>query len=363
MICKPYFTTCLLIISVTSAAWGLDTAPTSLKERLWHLAKEEQTLYQQDNLLINNNALNRFIQQVSERLWRHANSELPAPSISIVIDIEAQAVTYANGKCYLTTGMLRQLQNEHQLAMILAHEIIHYVRQHTIGLYQYSAPLTPNANGEHQSNNIVIDQIIQNAEHQADEEGFALFQAAGYCPKEFLALLTNFIAFAQTKGQVDETARLITRKTHFEHLLKQSDLSINCAKKRDDTQNNYENIMAPVLLANAQLAIQLGYFNPANTDLSRYLKLRPQDAQAYFLKGQLFSQCQKGSNMAESITYFEKAIELNPKLASAHKALGVIYFKASRYQEAKRHFEAVITLAPQDTAIKYFKEYLRLCQD
>lgn len=367
MIIKAYITTItvgLVILSIATTALGLDTAaPSSLEAQLWCLAEQEQTVYQQDNRLLADETLNRFMKKVGERLWEHAFSDLPPPRINIVVDTQSQAVTYADGGCYLTTGMLGIIQNKDQLAMVLAHEFIHYIRQHTVELYQHSADAINNANHQARKDDIVFDQIIQNAEYQADEEGLKLMDLAGYCPAQALELLSNFINLAQSKRQVDKTARLITRKTHFEHLLNQSPKKKDCFQSRGKVQDNYANVTAPALMANAQKAIQLGELHQADADVSRYLILRPRDAQAFFLKGKILSEQPVTPNLVESIVYFEKALELDPSLSPAHKALGVFYFKAGQYQKAKPYFEAVIRLDPQDTSIEYIKGYLRICQN
>jgi tetratricopeptide (TPR) repeat protein len=41
-----------------------------------------------------------------------------------------------------------------------------------------------------------------------------------------------------------------------------------------------------------------------------------------------------------------KALEMNPKLPSAHFALGEIYYKRSKFRNAKKHFKEVIRLEP-----------------
>lgn len=351
------------ILGIATTAVGLDSAPPlSMQDQLWRLAEQEQTIYQQDHQLFNDETLNRFMKKVGDKLWRHVTSDLPPPRINIVVDPQPQAVTYADGGCYLTTGMLGVIQNVDQLAMVLAHEFVHYIRQHTVELYLLSAGTIHNTNLQPIKDNIVVDQIIQNAEHQADEEGLQLSIMAGYCPAKALELLSHFIIIAQSKGQISKTDQLINRKTYFEHLLNQLPQKTNCLQNRTDAPNNYAHVTAPILLANARKAIQTGDLNQADADVSRYLVLNPMDANAFFLKGKILNERPGNPNPVESIAYFEKAIELDPGLSSAHKALGVFHFKAGRYAKAKPYFETLINLAPQDASIEYIKGYLRICQ-
>lgn len=53
-----------------------------------------------------------------------------------------------------------------------------------------------------------------------------------------------------------------------------------------------------------------------------------------------------------------KALEMNPKLPSAHFALGEIYYKRNKFGKAKQHFNEVIHLEPLSEQAKVSQEIL-----
>jgi len=53
-----------------------------------------------------------------------------------------------------------------------------------------------------------------------------------------------------------------------------------------------------------------------------------------------------------------KALEMNPKLPSAHFALGEIYYKRNKFGKAKKHFNEVIHLEPLSEQAKVSQEIL-----
>jgi tetratricopeptide (TPR) repeat protein len=53
-----------------------------------------------------------------------------------------------------------------------------------------------------------------------------------------------------------------------------------------------------------------------------------------------------------------KALEINPKLPSAHFALGEIYYQRNKFKKAKKHFSEVIQLEPLSEQAKTSQEIL-----
>ena len=90
--------------------------------------------------------------------------------------------------------------------------------------------------------------------------------------------------------------------------------------------------------------------------------LKPDDANAYYLKGEILRRRSDGGDQNQAVVCYEKALKLDPKLASAHRAMGELHFKAGRYQMARSYFDAFLSLAPQDEASDYIKGYMRQCR-
>jgi beta-barrel assembly-enhancing protease len=121
--------------------------------------------------------------------------------------------------------------------------------------------------------------------------------------------------------------------------------------------------IAPALMANAQAALTCGDWNQADQSISKFLVLKPDDARAYYLKGEILRRRNDGDDKNQCIGSYMKALKLDPEFPLPHRALGELHFKAGRFQTAKPYFEAFLSLAPQDDASAFIEGYLRQCRN
>lgn len=117
-----------------------------------------------------------------------------------------------------------------------------------------------------------------------------------------------------------------------------------------------------VLLINARLDLRRGRYDLAQKTIARYLRIKPDDARAYYLLGEILRQRDDQDDVRSAASYFEKAIFLDPNYSDPHKALGLIYYKDGERRLAKRFFEACLLLSPNAPDKAYIQGYLKNCQ-
>lgn len=90
------------------------------------------------------------------------------------------AYTTSNGAVIVTVGLLSRIENEAQLAFILAHEIQHYVLKHA--LKQYKKIETTKSRPTVNKDNLLKDiyRFSKENEMEADQKGFEMMVKAGY---------------------------------------------------------------------------------------------------------------------------------------------------------------------------------------
>jgi predicted Zn-dependent protease len=174
--------------------------------------------------LVRDDALQRYVNQVGR--WVANQSErADLPWHFGVIDSEdMNAFAAPGGYVVITRGLYRKLQNEAQLAGVLAHEIAHVVRSHHIKLLQKTQLLDLGAgllSKRIGQNNEMIGKFIgrgaevcarsldKSAEFEADRMGVVLTARAGYEPYGLPEVL-------QIIGQTGEGDNAVTLlfKTH-----------------------------------------------------------------------------------------------------------------------------------------------------
>jgi len=161
------------------------------------------------------NRVGRWVAAQSERPelpWRFAIIETPS----------INAFAAPGGYVLLTRGLYEILDNEAQLAGVLAHEIAHIVRQHHVKLLQQSAALSAGSQlAQRENRSALVNNLIgtgaevfargldKGAEHEADAVGLVLAARAGYNPFGLLDVLHKLAA----RGAEDGSLALLF-KTH-----------------------------------------------------------------------------------------------------------------------------------------------------
>lgn len=360
-------------ICCAGTVWAAETASSVFTEkRLWRLAAKEQALLENSSLMFRHKGLEAYLQKIAARMWQHVETDLPPMALRVLKDTDLNAYTYANGTCYVTTGMLANIHNEDQLAMIIAHEMVHYLRRHTLAAFSHmqipsdneSVNAAPGFVGKIDIGNEDAAALVDAAEQQADREGLALMIDAGYCPREVASLLANFNAMAIAQaakglpicGQPSAWQR---RKNRIHALLAQND-EINSCAPTDGGPLSYLQQIAPAHLANAQAAVRQGLWGTADESIELYLKVGSDLSEAYFLRGEVRRR-QTAGPLDQAVACYQKAIDLDETFAPAYRALGVIHFKAGQKQKAKGYFNTFLSLAPQAQEKSFIQEYLELC--
>ena len=87
-----------------------------------------------NNLLINDTYLESYIYSLIHRLYPHRldDGRPGILNVNIVKNLEPNASIFPNGTLLISTGLLSTINSEEELTAVLAHEIAHFVLDHTI---------------------------------------------------------------------------------------------------------------------------------------------------------------------------------------------------------------------------------------
>lgn len=356
----------LLMAGAVQAIASDGPAVTEMGDRLWQQAANEQSALEERGVVLTDPELSRYLHNVTDRLWLHTPVRMEAPRVKVIMDPRIDAHAYPNGVCYLSTGMLGVLENESQLAMILAHEMVHYVRQHTVAFYNRLSNGGPPADTEHDhpgglNGGLDTMQRLAEAERQADREGLAMIRAAGYCDAQVLPLMSNLMHRMLDQGYRKYTSQLNRRSAFFRNQIRHPSGQASCIASTVNQADDFQARLAPALLANAQIALRHGEWQQAHTSISAFLKLKPTHAPAHYLKGEILRRQHRGDRNDACISSYQQALTIDPTFPLAHRALGEWYYRAGRYRLARPHFEAFLDLAPGDNSQAFIKGYLQQC--
>lgn len=349
------------------------------ERHLWKEAKEEQQKLDNSGRIDEDAELTAYLNTVAAKL---TPTEVKGKGLSFKVRIIKNpllnAFTYPNGVIYVHTGILARMDNEAQLATLLAHEMNHATHRHTIQQYRNfknttdfmatlqvaGAPLgvigsmvgLMGAIGAMAS----VSGYSQEMEAEADREGLKLMVQAGYDPQEAPKLFLHLKTDVEEQQQKEpfffgSHPRLQERIGNYSELLKTS-----YANQRGATgSEHFTERMLPLLVENTELDLAMGRFDSAQHGIDRVLRQSPQNASVHYYQGELYRQRDKEGDSAKALQAYSLAARYDPTLAEPHKALGLIYFKKGSKAEARREFEKYLLLAPNAADRNYIEQYLR----
>ncbi len=221
-----------------------------------HTAKTQfavQQNYFLQDLLINgdvliNDPLSNYVNKVADELLKNNPTLRQQLHIYVIKTPEVNAHAFDKGFIFINVGLIAQLENEAQLAYILAHEITHVVKKHSITEYIENIKLENNNSdydkGSEEERRLAKYRFSKEQETEADVEGLNMLKESNYSIKTvngaFDVLQYSYLPFelVDFKKTFFEDKNLILPDTLF--LKKTAEVKSN--EDYDDTKSTHPNI-------------------------------------------------------------------------------------------------------------------------
>lgn len=151
----------------------------------------QQILSSDGFTLYRNRQVNEYVKQLGQELVAYSDRpDLPF-TFQVVQDQSVNAFATMGGFVYVTTGLLKAVDNEAQLAGVMAHEIGHIVRKHSIQQMRETIVARGLAGAAGIDRNIAVQLGVELAlrlprsrshEYEADRNALDTMMEAGYAP-------------------------------------------------------------------------------------------------------------------------------------------------------------------------------------
>lgn len=161
-----------------------------------------QQLTSSEFQLYRNPQVNRYVEQIGEKLAANSTRSSIPYTFQIVRDESVNAFATAGGFVYVTTGLLKTADNEAQLASVLAHEIGHISNRHLIKQMRETAVAQGVATAAGLDRNAAVQIGVDLAlrrpnsrqdEYQADQSGLTTLGRAGYAESAMVAFMEKLL--------------------------------------------------------------------------------------------------------------------------------------------------------------------------
>ena len=352
------------------------------ESRLMARAEKEEAFLGASGFLYKDRDLERYLNDVVHILYRSTTQDQATPTVKVIKDPHLDAFVIPNGRIYVHTGILARLDNEAQLAFLLAHEIIHYTNRHAFRAFGGFNDDQYGSESQRQGSSpmgylgqllsrlgtsltmAVMTGYSQVLETEADVEGMALVSKAGYDPGEAIRFFEHlkheldtenlreslFFGIHPRLSKRIETCEIYLERTH------------RTEKKGFLNERIFLEKTRGVLLFNAFLDLKAGRYETARRNGKKYLELKNDDARVYYLLGEILRQQSQTMDIKDMKGFYEKAISLDPIYPDPYKAIGLIYYKEEDWDLAKKAFESYLSLSPPIQDRAYIIGYIKQCR-
>jgi predicted Zn-dependent protease len=188
--------------------------------------REMAAILLSDKSLISDKALSRYVSLVGHSVLQHANRPDLNFYFAVLKSPQINAYAAPGGYIFITTAALQLMQNEAELAGVLAHEIAHVADRHIVKILKIRSDdksmtaLIGRLTGNNtQSAKVVFDQAVGQAleilfskglnhedEFNADQQGLLLATLSGYDPSQYINFLSRIRHnIEKNKGELSQT--------------------------------------------------------------------------------------------------------------------------------------------------------------
>jgi len=339
---------------------------TSEENRSWSAGKKLDSAISKQNILYNDILLTSYIQGIADKLYPEFKNTL---TLKLIDSPDLNAFALPNGSIYFNVGLLARLDNESQLATIVAHEVSHFVRQHSLkqrrstnNVLTAGMAITLLTGIPFSGELLAVSAISgysQSLETEADELGFERLINNGYDPAEAKKTFEHLLKEVETL-EIDQPfffashPRLEERIKNFEKLANNSNKKgglKNDAVYLNKTRQARADILERYLSLHRYKTLILMLEDKEN--LQRY----PSYASYYLGEAYRFRGDKKDIDHAQRA--YQKAISAAPEYAPSYRALGILQMKAGENQASLDNLQTYLGLAPKAKDRTYIEQYIK----
>ena len=324
--------------------------------------------------LVDDPALNTYLRGVMCKIAREYCGKLRLYLLELP---DFNAAMAPNGFMVVFTGALLRCQNEAQLAYLLAHEVTHFQRRHTLQQWRNvrtatSALIFPqialSVVGLGPANILLqlgaigsIMQFSRAEEREADSAGLDRVAAAGYDPAQSVDIWTRLIAENEAADDDEPPAFFATHPPSEE---READLRAQAAKL---TAAEGPGFIRAEEYARATAAFRGGWlrgelrrreFDRTKVVLNQLEKQGIRPGEIAFYRGELYRLRAETGDSQRAIDAYKAALAVEDAPPETHRGLAEIYRKDGAAGQARAEFAEYLRLKPDAPDRAMIESYL-----
>jgi predicted Zn-dependent protease len=319
-----------------------------------------------------NPELSVYVNTVGQKLAGVSDRNLPY-EFKVLNNSTPNAWALPGGKIAVNRGLLLELNNEAELAAVLAHEIVHAAARHSAqqmekGMMLQGALLATSiavqgseygglvVGGAQVAAGLIHTKYGRDDELEADYYGMLYMSRAGYDPMAAVGLQETFIRLSENKSQNWLAGLFSSHPPSVERLEANRITAAKLPKGGLVGKDKYEKKIAFLIkdrkgyesYAKGREALQKGDNKKAFTFAQEAIRVEPREGHFYALRGDIHL---KGKRYNNALLDYNRAIDLNGNYFYYYLQRGLTKKKLKKTQEAHADLQASTKLLP--TAMAY----------
>ena len=333
---------------------------------LWALMDREEQRLRRSPFRIRESGLQEYLQDIACKLGGEHCADLRVYALRSPYFNASMA---PNGMMQVWSGLLLRLENEAQLAAVMAHEVGHFLHRHSVerlrdikarsafgtfmamfGLIGAVASLASLAGAF---------GFTRDQERQADLVGLDLMERAGYDPREAAKIWSNLSAELAANPEVDPQRNSPMLATHPDALERSRTLAERSQGKTGVTgEAEFLARMAPLRFELLSDELKRNRFDETLVLLERLLQRQPEHGELLFFRGETRRQRAQPGDHDLALADLSAAAGSGQAPVLTHRSLGHLHRLAERHDEARRSFERYLELAPAAPDTELLRHYI-----
>lgn len=315
--------------------------------------------------IISDPYLTAYINRLGKKLVAQLGPQPYEYRFFILEDPTTNAFAVPGGYIFVTTGFIRAMEREGELAGVLAHEISHIYGRHLArqmdkakvvniasvlgalaGVFLGVGPLAQSLMvGSMAAGEAAMLKYSRDHEAEADSLGFKWMVKAGYNPRDMMSIFqklgrrrwfegSEIPVYLSTHPDTD------SRIVDFSHQLANYQGSLPQSGNSEEFQ--YFTLKMEALSGNASLLLRR---------MTQESLREPNNPRFHYGKALALA---KLSRSEEAVAEFQKALSLAPNNVLIQRDLAIHAFNQNRFAEAQQSLERLAQSHPQDEAALYY---------
>ncbi len=281
---------------------------------LWDESVADLDALSQKGLVLGDEALSTYLQGIVARLSPTTSENAPKMRVVVIKSTAGNAMASGDGTIWFDLPLLASFPDEAQAAFVLAHEIAHVLRRHTLISARYDAS-TPS--------HVRRMELSRTLEDEADRVAVDLLHTAGYDARVAPGALLH-IQYVSEKGARPVHAwsshgpirqRVATVRRAVDALR---------ATGGERRYEEFQRALDTLRLEAAKLELEADRFEAALALVRLHLRREPRSARAHLLRARITVEKDPSKRRSEAVgADLRAAVEYAPKDPESLRALGL----------------------------------------